>query len=81
MQRLFGLHFVMPGLLPREVGRALSTLQARRHEADYCLEVDVDRSTWEAARAEAATVVAAIGSHLATAWPRLGIAIDLGTAP
>jgi predicted nucleotidyltransferase len=29
VQRLFGLHFVMPGVLPKEAGRALSALQAR----------------------------------------------------
>jgi uncharacterized protein (UPF0332 family) len=76
--RLFGLHFVMPGLLSRDAGRALSALQSRRHEADYRLVVDVDRSTWEAARSEAATVVAAVASHLAAQWPQLRVAIDLG---
>lgn len=78
VQRLVGLHFVMTGLLSKEAGRALSALQARRHEADYRLVVDVDESTWEAARSEASTVVAAIGDHLATAWPQLKLGIDLG---
>lgn len=78
VQRLVGLHFVMTGLLSKEAGRALSALQARRHEADYRLVVDIDKSTWEAARSEASTVVAAIGGHLATAWPQLKLGIDLG---
>jgi hypothetical protein len=45
VQRVFGLHFVMPGLLSKDAGRALSALQARRHEADYRLLVDVDQQT------------------------------------
>ncbi|GAB4479378.1 MAG: HEPN domain-containing protein [Burkholderiaceae bacterium] len=78
VQRLIGLHFVMTGLMPKEAGRALSALLARRHEADYRLVVDVDESTWKAARSEAQTVAAAIGGHLAAAWPQLKFAIDLG---
>jgi len=76
-QRLIGLHFVMPGLLSKETGRALSALQDRRQEADYRLVVDVDRPAWEAAAAQARTVVA-IDSHLATAWPQLKLGIDAG---
>lgn len=34
VHRLLGLHFVMPGLISKDAGRALSALQARRHEAD-----------------------------------------------
>ncbi len=44
VQRLLGLHFVLPGALSKDAGRALSALLARRHEADYRLLVDVDRS-------------------------------------
>jgi|GEM_PF-5513723 len=80
VQRLFGLHFVMPGFLSKEAGRALSALQARRNEADDRLVVDVDRSTWQAARSETLCEVAAIGQHLATAWPQLKLGIDLGKA-
>lgn len=78
VQRLIGLHFVVTGLLSKEAGRALSALQARKHKADYRLVVDVDESTWKAARSEASTVVAAIGGHLAAAWPQLKLGIDLG---
>lgn len=77
VQRLFGLHFVMPGVLPKEAGRALSALQARRHEADYRLLVDVDQTAWQAARAESMAVVAAVSTHLANAWPQLKIGIDV----
>jgi hypothetical protein len=78
VHRLLGLHFVLPGVLSKDAGRALSSLQARRHEADYRLIVDVDRATWEAARAEALTVLAAIDHHRATAWPQLRLGIDAG---
>jgi hypothetical protein len=70
----------MPGLISKDAGRALSALLGRRIEADYRLVVDVDRSTREAARSEALTVVAAIGGHLAAAWPQLKLAIDLWKA-
>jgi uncharacterized protein (UPF0332 family) len=74
VQRLIGLHFVMPGLVPKEAGRALSSLQARRHEADYRLLVDVDQSAWLAARADAAAALEALGRYLVAAWPQLRIA-------
>jgi uncharacterized protein (UPF0332 family) len=76
VQRMFGLHFVMPGLLSKEPGRALSALQARRHEADYRLVVDVDRAAWDAARADALAVIRAIDVHRASAWPQLTLGID-----
>lgn len=75
VQRLIGLHFVMQGLLSKDAGRALSSLQARRHEADCRLVVEVDRASWEAARAEATTVLAAIDRHRAAAWPQLRLAV------
>jgi hypothetical protein len=68
---LLGLHFVMPGILPKETGRALSALQARRHEADYRLLVDIDQAAWLGARTDAAAVVTAIGAYLAATWPSL----------
>jgi len=76
VQRLIGLHFVVPGLLPKETGRAMSSLLARRHEADYRLLVDVDESTWAAARADGATFLAAIREHLGRAWPELALRIE-----
>jgi len=76
VQRLIGLHFVVPGLLPKEAGRALSSLLARRHEADYRLLVDVDASTWLAARTDGLTFLAAILEHVARAWPKLTLQID-----
>ena len=76
VQRLIGLHFVVPGLLPKEAGRAMSALLARRHEADYRLLVDVDESTWAAARADGATFLVAVREHLARAWPRLALRIQ-----
>lgn len=71
VQRLIGLHFVMPGLLSKDAGRALSSLQARRHEADYRLVVEVDRASWEAARADTLAVLKAIDGHRAAALPQL----------
>ena len=76
VQRLIGLHFIVPGLLPKEAGRALSSLLARRHEADYRLLVDVDDSVWHAARADGATFIAAVAKHLSTAWPQLALRIE-----
>ena len=32
---MLGIHFVVPGLLPRETGRAYSLLFERRHSSDY----------------------------------------------
>lgn len=71
VQRLVGLHFVVPGLLPKEAGRAMSSLLARRHEADYRLLVDVDEPTWLAARADGTTFVAAVREYVLRAWPNL----------
>lgn len=71
VQRLIGLHFVVPGQLPKEAGRAMSALLARRHEADYRLLVDIDASMWQAARSEGATVLEAFRTHLARDWPGL----------
>ena len=76
VQRLIGLHFVVPGLLPKEAGRAMSALLARRHEADYRLLVDVDESTWLAARADGAAFIAAMREHVARAWPALELRIE-----
>lgn len=76
VQRLIGLHFVVPGLLPKEVRRAMSALLSRRHEADYRLLVEVDASVWLAARGEALTFVAALRAHMARAWPTLALRID-----
>lgn len=76
VQRLIGLHFVVPGLLPKEAGRAMSALLSRRHEADYRLLVDVDELTWLAARADCATFIAAIREYLGRAWPRLALRIE-----
>ncbi len=71
VQRLVGLHFVVPGLLPKEAGRAMSSLLSRRHEADYRLLVDIDESSWLAARADGLKVLAAIRDHVERAWPQL----------
>jgi uncharacterized protein (UPF0332 family) len=76
VQRLLGLHFVLPGIVSKDAGRALSALLARRHEADYRLLVDVDRTSWEAARTEAATFVAAASEYLQRSWPNLKLRID-----
>ncbi len=76
VQRLIGLHFVVPGLLPKEAGRAMSALLARRHEADYRLLVDVDESTWLAARSDGKTFVTAIREHVSRTWPKLTLRIE-----
>jgi uncharacterized protein (UPF0332 family) len=76
VQRLIGLHFVLPGLLSKDAGRALSALLARRHEADYRLLVDVDRSAWDAARTEVVRFNAAAGDYLKSAWPGLKLHIE-----
>jgi uncharacterized protein (UPF0332 family) len=77
VQRLIGLHFVVPGLLPKQAGRALSALLARRHEADYRLLVDIDESTWLAARNEGAAFIGAVQGHLLHAWPTLALRVQL----
>lgn len=79
VQRLIGLHFVVPGLMSKEAGRALSALLSRRHEADHRLLVNIDESVWLAARAEGATFLAAIQSHLADRWPTLTLHIEAAT--
>lgn len=76
VQRLLGLHFVLPGELSKDAGRAISALLARRHEADYRLLVDVDRTTWDAARGEAVTFIAAAEEYLKKAWPALKLRVD-----
>jgi uncharacterized protein (UPF0332 family) len=76
VQRLTGLHFVVPGLLPKDAGRALSALSSRRHEADYRLLVEVDAAAWLAARTDAATFLAAARSYLAGAFPQLSLPIE-----
>lgn len=77
VQRLLGPHFVLPGELSKDAGRALSALLARRHEADYrLLLVDVDRTTWDAARGEAVTFIAAAQEYLKKAWPALKVRVD-----
>jgi hypothetical protein len=63
-------------LLSKEAGRALPSLLARRHEADYRLLVDVDESAWLAAPADGATFLAAIQEQLARAWPTLALRIE-----
>ncbi len=35
VKQMLGIHFVVPGLLPRETGRAYSLLFERRHSSDY----------------------------------------------
>lgn len=70
VQRLLGLHWVVPGRQPKEAGRAASTLLARRHEADYRLLVDIDESVWLAARAEATVFIGAVRTYLASTWPQ-----------
>lgn len=70
------LHFVLPGALSKDAGRALSALLARRHEADYRLLVEVDQATWEAARAESATFAAATAEYLERNWPTRRLRID-----
>ncbi len=77
VQRLIGLHFVVAGRLPKEAGRALSALLARRHEADYRLLVDVDESNWQAADAEARIFLGSVDDLIKTAWPQLHMDIDL----
>jgi uncharacterized protein (UPF0332 family) len=76
VQRLLGLHLVLPGLLPKEAGRALSSLLSRRHEADYRLLVDIDESAWRSARAEAMTFFAATRQYLVRTWPQLSLPIE-----
>lgn len=76
VQRLIGLHFVVPGLLPKEAGRALSTLLARRHEADYRLLVDIGHSVWLAVGAEAEVFLGSLRTHLARAWPQLTLNVQ-----
>lgn len=54
----------------------MSALLARRHEADYRLLVDVDESTWVAARSDGANFIAAIRDHVSRAWPKLRLRIQ-----
>lgn len=75
VQRLIGLHFVVPGLLPKGAGRAMSALLARRHEADYRLLVDVDESAWRAACADGTVFIDAVREHVARAWPQLKLPV------
>ncbi len=35
VKQMLGIHFVVPGILPRETGRAYSLLFERRHSSDY----------------------------------------------
>jgi uncharacterized protein (UPF0332 family) len=77
VQRLLGLHFVLPGVLSKDAGRALSALLARQHEADYRLLVDVDQASWEAARSEANAFVAAAKNYLQRAWPGLSLRVTV----
>ena len=78
VQRLIGLHLVVLGALPKEAGRALSSLLSRRHEADDRLLVDIDEGTWLAARSEAITFFGAASVYLRRAWPQLSLPTDLG---
>jgi uncharacterized protein (UPF0332 family) len=80
VQRLIGLHFVMPGLMSKDTGRALSALQARRHEADYRLLVDVDQTSWLAARTEAIAAIDGIVRYLSASWPQLKLAIPTASS-
>lgn len=76
VQRLIGLHLVVPGALSKGAGRALSSLLSRRHEADCRLLVDIDEGTWLRARSEAITFFDAASEYLGRAWPRLSLPID-----
>jgi uncharacterized protein (UPF0332 family) len=78
VQRLIGLHLVVPDALPKEAGRALSSLLSRRHEADYRLLVDIDEGTWLAAGSEAITFFGAASVYLRRAWQQLSLPTDLG---
>jgi len=78
VQRLIGLHLVVPGALSKEAGRALSSLLSRRHEAAYRLLVDIDESTWLTARSEAITLFGAAPEYLRRAWPQLSLPTALG---
>lgn len=80
VQRLIGLHFVLPGLLPKEAGRALSALLARRHEANYRLLVEVDESAWTAACADGRAFIDEVVAFLERTAPQLSLRIE-PTAP
>jgi uncharacterized protein (UPF0332 family) len=76
VQRLIGLHLVVPGALSKEAGRALSSLLSRRHEADDRLLVEIDAEAWNSARSDAAPFIGAARQYLVGRWPQLSLPIE-----
>lgn len=65
----FGLHFVVPGIIPEHLGDAFSELFERRHSGDYDDFVNIDAETVARLHDLAAELVDLIGRIIKNAVP------------
>lgn len=64
VQSQFGLHFVKPGAIAAQAGKALGNLLHARLTADYKGYIDLDRDDYAQAAAQAKLVVDAVVQYL-----------------